>query len=183
MRDQRGTVTGLARHWYCGTGQTGEAGTCRPPIGILGAVVTPGRDQQRGGMNFSSLTAAPPVIRAPSTSTPHPLGTWPNLVTLLRTVLAVVVGAAAIARADLGLLAAAYTIYWVGDVADGWLARRLDQETRAGAVFDIVGDRANTVLLCVGLLAARRPRTPRAGARHVGLLQRLLPRAGGADVP
>ena len=107
-------------------------------------------------MNTSSLPAASAAARGPaSTPTPQPLGTWPNLVTLVRTVLAVAVGSAAVARADLGLLAAAYAIYWVGDVADGWLARRLDQETRAGAVFDIVGDRACTVLLCAGLLAAR----------------------------
>ncbi len=107
-------------------------------------------------MNTSSLPAASAAARGPaSTPTPQPLGTWPNLVTLVRTVLAVAVGSAAVARADLGLLAAAYAIYWVGDVADGWLARRLDQETRAGAVFDIIGDRACTVLLCAGLLAAR----------------------------
>ena len=75
--------------------------------------------------------------------------------TLTRTVVAVGLGALAVARADLGLLLVAYAVYWVGDVADGWLARRLDQETRVGAVFDIVGDRACTVLLCAGLLAAR----------------------------
>lgn len=100
-------------------------------------------------------THALPVRRAlPSTTTGHDLLTWPNLVTLLRTVAAIGVGAAAVARADVALLALAYAIYWVGDVADGWLARRLGQETRTGAVFDIVGDRACTVLLCGGLVAA-----------------------------
>ena len=62
---------------------------------------------------------------------------------------------AAVARTDLAMLGLAYAVYWAGDVADGWLARRLGQETRTGAVFDIVGDRACTVLLCAGLVAAR----------------------------
>ena len=84
---------------------------------------------------------------------PGSLHTWPDLVTLARTVLAVGIGAVAVATADLELIAVAYAVYWVGDIADGWLARRLGQETRAGAVFDIVCDRACTSLLCVGLLA------------------------------
>ena len=49
--------------------------------------------------------------------------------------------------------ALAYAVYWLGDILDGWLARRLDQETRLGAVLDIVSDRACTALLCAGLLA------------------------------
>ena len=46
----------------------------------------------------------------------------------------------------------AYVVYWIGDMADGWAARRLGQETRLGAVLDIVSDRACTSVLCVGLL-------------------------------
>ncbi len=82
----------------------------------------------------------------------------PNLVTLLRTVLAVVLGGYAIASADLGLLAVAYAVYWVGDIPDGWLARRLGQETRLGAVLDIVCDRACTgdALRRAGRVRARR---------------------------
>jgi phosphatidylglycerophosphate synthase len=90
-----------------------------------------------------------------STGLGERLTTWPNLVTLVRTVVAVLVGVAAVARADLAGLGLAYAVYWAGDIADGWLARRLGQETRAGAVFDIVGDRACTVLLCAGLVTAR----------------------------
>ena len=96
-------------------------------------------------------TAPAPVIRAGFG--PGSLHTWPDLVTLLRTALAVAIGAWGVARADLTLIATAYAVYWLGDIADGWLARRLDQETRAGAVLDIVCDRACTSLLCVGLLA------------------------------
>ncbi len=83
-----------------------------------------------------------------------PFATVPNLVTATRTVLAVLVGAIAVAGGDLRLLAVAYAVFWVGDVADGWSARRLGQETRAGAVFDIVCDRACTGMLCVGLVAS-----------------------------
>ena len=45
------------------------------------------------------------------------------------------------------------------------LARRLGQETRAGAVLDIVCDRACTAVLCVGLLVARAGRA--AGGHRV----------------
>jgi CDP-diacylglycerol--glycerol-3-phosphate 3-phosphatidyltransferase len=81
--------------------------------------------------------------------------TWPNLVTLVRTVLAVALGSAGVGTHHEQLLVVAYAVYWVGDMADGWLARRLDQETRVGAVFDIVGDRACTVLLCAGVVSLR----------------------------
>ena len=101
-------------------------------------------------------------VRATSTAGPlalaglpvGPFATVPNLVTVTRTVLAVVIGAIAVAAGDLRLLAVAYAVFWVGDVADGWSARRLGQETRAGAVFDIVCDRACTGMLCVGLVAS-----------------------------
>jgi phosphatidylglycerophosphate synthase len=79
--------------------------------------------------------------------------TVPNAVTVVRTVVAVTVGAAAVASGDLSLLAVAYAVYWVGDVLDGWSARRLGQETRLGAVLDIVSDRACTAVLCAGLVA------------------------------
>jgi len=78
--------------------------------------------------------------------------TVPNAVTLVRTVLAVALGLVAAFTGDLGLLALAYGIYWVGDILDGWSARRLGQETRLGAVLDIVSDRACTSVLCVGLV-------------------------------
>lgn len=101
------------------------------------------------------MTTQPPtLVCSPLTGLgPGSLHTWPDLVTLVRTVLAVGIGAVGVAHADLALIAVAYAVYWVGDMADGWLARRIGQETRAGAVLDIVCDRACTSLLCVGLLA------------------------------
>jgi phosphatidylglycerophosphate synthase len=79
--------------------------------------------------------------------------TLPNRVTRVRTVLAVAIGAYGVAAGEPAALLTAYAVYWVGDLADGWLARRLGQETRIGAVLDIVCDRACTVLLAVGLIA------------------------------
>ncbi len=83
-----------------------------------------------------------------------PFATVPNVVTVARTVAAVLVGGIAVAAGNLTLLAVAYAVFWVGDIADGWSARRLGQETRAGAVLDIVCDRACTGILCVSLVAS-----------------------------
>ena len=82
-----------------------------------------------------------------------PVRTVPNLVTLVRTAVAVALGAIAVSSGDLALLALAYAVYWAGDILDGWSARRLGQETRLGAVLDIVSDRACTSVLCMGLVA------------------------------
>ncbi|HEY2790740.1 MAG TPA: CDP-alcohol phosphatidyltransferase family protein, partial [Micromonosporaceae bacterium] len=82
-----------------------------------------------------------------------PLRTVPNLVTLARTAAAVAVGVAALAAGSMALIAVAYGIYWLGDMLDGWSARRLGQETRAGAILDIVSDRVCTAVLCMGLVS------------------------------
>lgn len=79
--------------------------------------------------------------------------TVPNAVTVVRTLGSVVIGVIAVSRGDLALIAVAYGVFWVGDVLDGFLARRLDQETRLGAVLDIVTDRACASVLIVGLVA------------------------------
>ena len=81
--------------------------------------------------------------------------TTPNVVSVARTVGSVVLGVCAIASQSLVLLAWAYAIYWVGDMLDGYLARRLGQETRPGAVLDIVCDRACSAICacCIVLLA------------------------------
>ncbi|MEU1747285.1 CDP-alcohol phosphatidyltransferase family protein [Micromonospora arida] len=82
-----------------------------------------------------------------------PLRTVPNYITAVRTVAAVTVGIAALVSGSVALMAVSYGIYWIGDMLDGWAARRLGQETRVGAVFDIVSDRACTAVLCVGLVS------------------------------
>jgi phosphatidylglycerophosphate synthase len=43
------------------------------------------------------------------------------------------------------LLLAAYLTYWIGDSADGNIARFQHQETRFGAYFDVICDRVNCV--------------------------------------
>jgi phosphatidylglycerophosphate synthase len=70
--------------------------------------------------------------------------TAPNVVTAVRTAGTLVLSGAAIAEGDQALLLAALLCYWLGDIADGLLARLAHSETRTGAVLDVVADR-----LCV----------------------------------
>ncbi|WP_433317374.1 CDP-alcohol phosphatidyltransferase family protein [Micromonospora sp. CA-269861] len=93
------------------------------------------------------------LVDSRAASTVGSLRTVPNYITAIRTVAAVTVGVVALVSGSVALLAVSYGIYWIGDVLDGWAARRLGQETRAGAVFDIVSDRACTAVLCVGLVS------------------------------
>lgn len=78
--------------------------------------------------------------------------TVPNLVTLVRTATSLLLVVAAAEHRSWPLLLAAYVAYWVGDVADGALARRLGQETRLGAVLDIACDRLNCTSCVLTLL-------------------------------
>ncbi|MPZ62869.1 MAG: alcohol phosphatidyltransferase [Propionibacteriales bacterium] len=71
--------------------------------------------------------------------------TLANLVTVLRTIGAVGLAMVAAQQGSLALLLASLAVYWIGDVADGWVARLTHHETRIGAVFDILCDR-----LCAG---------------------------------
>ena len=97
--------------------------------------------------------------------------TWANRVSLARTVAALAVGALAATRGSLPLLALAYAVYWVGDIADGTLARRTGTETRQGAVLDILCDRASCGMLAVTYLGLE----PRAApAITVFLLQFMV---------
>jgi hypothetical protein len=62
--------------------------------------------------------------------------TGPNLVTALRTLGTVVLWGMALVQSDEWLLLAALLCYWVGDIADGLLARLTGTETRTGAALD-----------------------------------------------
>jgi CDP-diacylglycerol---glycerol-3-phosphate 3-phosphatidyltransferase len=64
-----------------------------------------------------------------------------TVVTYLRTVVAAIVLLLAAVHHSGEWLLAGLAIYWVGDVADGFIARTTDTETRWGAVMDIVSDR------------------------------------------
>lgn len=92
----------------------------------------------------SSLSSWPsPGFDRPSTRTAA------NVITLARTVVSVPLSLVALHQSSWGLLAAAYAVYWIGDILDGWTARRLNQETVVGAVLDIVCDRACTTVAAV----------------------------------
>lgn len=79
------------------------------------------------------------------------LGTAANVITGLRTVAAVVVAMLAAERGSLSLLLVSLAIYWIGDMADGAVARLTDHETRIGAVLDILSDRFCAAAFYVGL--------------------------------
>lgn len=83
---------------------------------------------------------------------PDDLRTWANLVTVVRTLGCVALAMAAIGGHGRWLLGAALVVHWVGDVADGLLARGLDQETPTGAVLDIVADRLCVAVVYVGFV-------------------------------
>ena len=113
----------------------------------------------------------PPLPRAAPSSTWAEVGTWANRVTVARTVVAVALGLLALVERSGTLLAAAYGVYWAGDVLDGWLARRLGQETRLGAVLDILSDRACCAVLACGLVVLQPALWP---ALAVFLLQFMV---------
>jgi CDP-diacylglycerol--glycerol-3-phosphate 3-phosphatidyltransferase len=86
----------------------------------------------------------------------EPILTWANGITALRSVTGIAPAVAALAAQSFPLLVTAYGVYWLLDIADGEAARRLDQETRTGAVFDIVADRASS-LLCAACFVVLVP--------------------------
>lgn len=120
-------------------------------------------------MSASAAVAPQPV--APPAWRSAPTATWANLVTGTRTVGAVGVGLVALVQQSATLLCLAYAIYWAGDILDGWLARRLHQETRLGAVLDILSDRACCAVLVCGLVTLQPQLWP---ALAVFLLQFMV---------
>ena len=83
------------------------------------------------------------------------LYTLPTLVTVVRTAASLAIGVTGIAHGSLTLLLWGLGVYWVGDVADGALARLLDRETRAGAVADILSDRLCASTFYLGFVSVR----------------------------
>jgi CDP-diacylglycerol--glycerol-3-phosphate 3-phosphatidyltransferase len=79
------------------------------------------------------------------------LGTAANLVTLVRTVAAVVLAGMAVGAQSLELLLGSLAVYWVGDILDGAVARVRGCETRIGAVLDILSDRFCAAAFYLGL--------------------------------
>lgn len=101
--------------------------------------------------------------------------TLPNAVTFLRLLL--VVGALVMAWRQPALVLPFVLAAWALDGLDGWLARRLKQDSPFGALFDQETDALLVLLLCVELVVTRGfgPWVLIAGAlRYVLVLARLL---------
>ena len=67
--------------------------------------------------------------------------TWANIVTGVRAVAGMIVFGIAAWKQSEAWNFAGLAVYWVLDVVDGFLARKLGQETRLGAQMDILADR------------------------------------------
>jgi CDP-diacylglycerol--glycerol-3-phosphate 3-phosphatidyltransferase len=80
------------------------------------------------------------------------LFTSATVVTIVRTVVAVALAGYAAHAEDLTWLLVALGVYWVGDMADGALARLRGCETRIGATLDILSDRFCAASFYVGLV-------------------------------
>jgi CDP-diacylglycerol--glycerol-3-phosphate 3-phosphatidyltransferase len=102
-----------------------------------------------GGTLTAHLTAPPGIFASADRET---FRTWANLVTCSRTVAAVAIAMVAASRQSLTLLLLSLAVYWVGDMADGAVARWTGNETRLGAVFDILCDRLCAAAFYVGLV-------------------------------
>ena len=79
----------------------------------------------------------------------EPLTTWANGVTAVRTVLVLALVGAAVLTGDSRLLLVALPTYLLLDMVDGIVARWLRQETRGGALFDVLADRASSMAIWV----------------------------------
>jgi CDP-diacylglycerol---glycerol-3-phosphate 3-phosphatidyltransferase len=98
---------------------------------------------------MATLADGADVYADPSTER---LGTPANVVTLIRTVGAVVTAGLAVQQDSLTLLVVALAVYWVGDILDGTVARIARCETRVGATLDILSDRFCAASFYLGLV-------------------------------
>jgi CDP-diacylglycerol---glycerol-3-phosphate 3-phosphatidyltransferase len=78
------------------------------------------------------------------------LATPATILTFVRTAATLVLALWGAHDSSLTLLLWALGVYWVGDIADGELARRLDVETRTGAVLDVMCDRFSAAAFYIG---------------------------------
>ena len=85
--------------------------------------------------------------------------TWANLVTLVRLILGMAAFGVVLAGGRERWIYLGLVIYWVGDLLDGILARRLGQETIFGAEFDILTDRFQVCLFYLTYLSFHPEKT------------------------
>jgi CDP-diacylglycerol---glycerol-3-phosphate 3-phosphatidyltransferase len=76
--------------------------------------------------------------------------TLPTIITFIRTVGTLVLALLGAHQGSLTLLLWALGVYWVGDMADGAVARLTDRETRIGATLDVMCDRISAAVFYVG---------------------------------
>lgn len=79
----------------------------------------------------------------------EPLVTWPNVVTVVRVTLGLIVFGYAASSNSLLWAFAGLFLHWGLDGLDGFLARSLGQETRLGAQIDIIADRMMVIFFYV----------------------------------
>jgi CDP-diacylglycerol--glycerol-3-phosphate 3-phosphatidyltransferase len=91
-------------------------------------------------------------VRGCACEDPRRLLNAANVVTVLRTVASLALVTTAAVQHSWPWLLAGYLTYWIGDSADGNIARWRNQETRFGAVFDVVCDRINCISCALVLL-------------------------------
>ena len=91
-------------------------------------------------------------VRGCACEDPRQLLNAANAVTVLRTVASLALVTTAAVQHSWPWLVAGYLTYWIGDSADGNIARWRHQETRFGAVFDVVCDRINCISCALVLL-------------------------------
>ncbi|MGH3972867.1 MAG: CDP-alcohol phosphatidyltransferase family protein [Pseudonocardiaceae bacterium] len=89
-------------------------------------------------------------------------GTAPTAVTAMRTVATVIAWAVAVTTGSDGWLLTALLCYWIGDIADGFLARLTHRETRTGAVVDVLADRLSICLIVASYVTAHPAAAPPA---------------------
>jgi CDP-diacylglycerol--glycerol-3-phosphate 3-phosphatidyltransferase len=76
--------------------------------------------------------------------------TLPTVISFARTAATLVLALLGAHQHSLALLLWALGVYWVGDMADGAVARLTDRETRTGATLDIMCDRISAAVFYVG---------------------------------
>ncbi|MBI4508574.1 MAG: CDP-alcohol phosphatidyltransferase family protein [Deltaproteobacteria bacterium] len=98
------------------------------------------------------ISPSPSPSSDPSWQREQPF-TWANLVTAVRTVVGVALFSIAAFERSAAWNFAGLAVYWSLDMLDGFLARRLHQETRLGAQFDILADRLLVAFFYLNYLA------------------------------
>jgi CDP-diacylglycerol---glycerol-3-phosphate 3-phosphatidyltransferase len=76
--------------------------------------------------------------------------TLPTAITFVRTVGTLTLALIGAHQGSLHLLLWALGVYWVGDMADGAVARLTNTETRTGATLDVMCDRISAAVFYVG---------------------------------